>query len=112
MDYRSLVRRVLMVTWVVLCLSLLAFAYIQKDIHDMPEAFILLLVSLTFPIGIIGSFLTAAIWTNITSIFGYEYQPFRDVCIYWAVVVPLGYWQWFIFLPKKLERSSSEEKDA
>lgn len=37
--------------WLLACVGLLAFTWVQQSIHDMPVAFIWLMIFLTFPIG-------------------------------------------------------------
>ncbi len=96
---KSLIGRIVAAMWLLACVVLLVFAFKQRHIHDMPEAFIWLLIMLTFPIGFFGSTLVGLLWGGISSLFGLSYHPFADLIPIWVVVVALGYWQWFIAIP-------------
>ena len=102
----SLFGRLFFLVWLAACTALLIFAYAQQDIHDMPVAFILLLLFVTFPAGLLGVSLVDILKQNITSNFGIAYQPFIDIIPYWVFAVSLGYVQWFIVLPWVIRRVS------
>ena len=79
---------------------MLVLAYVQREIHDMPEAVLLLTIYLTFPAGLIGMMLAG--WTTqllpdagvLTPI-----QQFWSVVPYWLIAVLFGYVQWFVAVP-------------
>ena len=81
-----------------------AFGFIQRDSHDMPVAFLWLLVGLAFPVGFIGLSVVGGVWTGISTHLGLTYSPFLDLLPYWFVIVALGYIQWFYVLPKVVEK--------
>lgn len=86
--------------WLGACCALLAFGFIQRDIHDMPVAFLWLLVGLAFPVGFIGLLIVGGVWTGISTYLGLAYSPFLDLLPYWFVIVALRYIQWFCVVPK------------
>jgi len=81
--------------WLLLCVSVLVFGWIQRDIHDMPEAFSYFMIALTFPAG----FLAALSGSFISQAFNTPYSPFWDLVPFWFLATVLGYMQWFIILP-------------
>jgi hypothetical protein len=101
---KSILGRVLASIWLSACVALLIFAFKQKHIHDMPEAFLLLLIMLSFPIGYVASALVGLLWAGISAMLGLSYHPFADLIPVWVVVVSLGYCQWFIALPWLVRR--------
>jgi hypothetical protein len=96
---KSRIGRFVAVIWLLACASLLVFAFKQRHVHDMPEAFTWLLIFLTFPIGFVGATVVGLLWGGISSILGLTYHPFADLIPIWVIVVSLGYWQWFVALP-------------
>lgn len=101
---RSLTGRLVLGMWLAAASGLLAFAYVQRDIHDMPVAFLWLMIFLTFPLGVIGSVAVGAVSATIFSSLGFGYQPFLEMAAYWCVLVVLGYVQWFILVPAVVRR--------
>jgi hypothetical protein len=111
----SLFGRLSFVVWLTACVALLILGYVQQDIHDMPVAFILLLIYVTFPAGLLGVTLVGLVWPVITSFLGITYQPFYDILPYWLVAVALGYVQWVIVVPwviHKVSRASNAPNHA
>ena len=96
---RSLVGKILATVWLALCFSVLAFGYVQRAVHDMPEAFILFMVYLSFPIGAAIALTVATGLNWVYQLIGLPYVPFRDEVPFWLVAVLVGYWQWFRLLP-------------
>ena len=97
---KSLIGKLIAFTWLVACLGVLLFAYIQRDIHDMPIAVIWLLLFLTFPIGIFAGPLAVLLNPLINSTLGLNYDPFGEMLVHWVIFVLVGYLQWFILIPK------------
>jgi hypothetical protein len=81
--------------WLLLCVAVLAFGWIQRDIHDMPEAFIYLMIALTIPAG----YLVAIAVSYIPQAPNIPYYPFWDLMPFWLLSTVLGYVQWFILVP-------------
>ena len=98
----SLIKIYLTAIWLLICLGILVFAYIQSNVHDMPVAVIWLLIFMTFPIGMLAAPLIGLLISNITPILGISYHPFGEIAVYWLVLVSLGYLQWFIVVPKAI----------
>ena len=95
----SRIGRFLLALWLTACIALLAFAFVQRSVHDMPEGAILLMIFLTFPIGLIGAPVAGIVGSSITDALAYAHGPFIDLLPVWCVLVALGYLQWFVFLP-------------
>jgi hypothetical protein len=76
---------------------MLAFAWIQQSIHDMPEAFIWLMIFLTFPIGYAVAMVIGVAASILPS--SGAYHPFWDVVPMWIAMTIAGYTQWFILIP-------------
>lgn len=96
---RSLAGRVLGAIWLLLCAGMLLFAWVQQDIHDMPEAFALLMILLTMPAGLLVAAVIGITTSAISSSFGGTYHPFWDLVPMWIAVTLAGYFQWFVLLP-------------
>jgi hypothetical protein len=96
---KSFAARVLMPIWLALCVGLLVFAYLQREVHDMPIAFFWLLVVLTFPIGLLTAAFVGAGMAWLYAKSGIPYVPFLDVLPSWAASVFMAYIQWVFVLP-------------
>jgi hypothetical protein len=92
---RSLIGRFLAIAWLLLCVGILAFGYIQRSVHDMPIAFFWLTLFITLPVGVV----SAWAWPFILSSTSNPEQTFLPYAIAWFVSVALGYQQWFVLLP-------------
>ncbi len=88
------------VLWLIACVGLLFFAYIQQSIHDMPIAFTWLMIFITAPVGFIVAPITGIATNYLFEIFGFEYHPFLALLPSWFAMVIIGYIQWFIALPR------------
>ena len=96
----SLIGKFLASVWLLACIGILVFAYIQRDIHDMPVATIWLLIFMTFPIGIFVDPIAGVIISLVNTSLGLNYNPFGEMVVYWLMSISLGYLQWFVFIPK------------
>jgi hypothetical protein len=102
---RSKLGRALALLWLLPCIALLIFAYVQREIHDMPVAFTWLLIMWTFPAGmvvVLPAALSARILTPLLS--GAQYDPFLESLVSWLLMVPAAYAQWFVVLPTLARR--------
>src|SRR5258708_37103925 len=99
---QSVVGRAIAIVWIVACVGMLIFAWVQQSIHDMPVAFIWLMIFLTFPIG----YAVALIVGILSSTFPGTgtYHPFWDVVPMWIALTVAGYAQWFVLLPAAWRR--------
>lgn len=94
---RCLVGRLLASFWLVCCLAVLVFGFVQRDIHDMVEAFVWFMIFLSAPLGLLViPFLGS--WGLAESL-GYPYEPFFDLLPLWCGASVVGYMQWFIVAP-------------
>ena len=96
---RSVVGKMLACIWVLIGLAILAFAWQQRNIHDMPEAFLLLMAFVTFPVSIPVTIAVGLITTAVETVFHIAYDPFCDIVPLWIAVSFCGYLQWCVFLP-------------
>ena len=106
------VYRFVLGVWSALCLSVLVFAIVQRDIHDMDIAYTYFMLFLTFPSGLVVAGVLAALSTAF-------YLPggLAGVLFTWPPFVVLGYLQWFVLLPAAVRRlrqvlKRTVEKDA
>ena len=98
----SLIKKYLTAIWLLSCIGILVFAYIQNDVHDMPIAVIWLLIFMTFPVGMLAAPLIGLLISNITPMLGISYHPFSEIIVYLIALVSLGYLQWFIIVPRAI----------
>ena len=95
----SLVGRVLLSVWLLLCVAVLAFAFFQRGVHDMPVAATWFMMLLSAPIGFVAVALAGYGTSLLTEAAGLPYEPFVNFLPLWVVAVCVGYLQWFIVLP-------------
>jgi len=86
--------------WGTLLLSLLTFAWVQRDVHDMPVAATMLAAGLSMPAGPVVLAVVGIVNERIDQVFGMPYSPFFDFVIYWIFSSATVYIQWFLLLPK------------
>ena len=103
---RSRLSRSFAVIWVSACIAVLFVAYVQREIHDMPEAVLWLTIFLTFPAGLIGVIFAGWLSSFFPSSGGLSpIGQFWAVVPYWIIAVVLGFLQWFVALPKLWRKS-------
>lgn len=95
----SIVGRLVACVWLLLSAGALSFAWEQQHIHDMPEAFVWLMIFLTIPVGFPVAAAVGIASSEISKYFGIAYHPFWDLVPFWIVVTVAGYLQWFVLLP-------------
>jgi len=78
---------------------MLVFAWAQRDIHDMPEAFLWLMIFLTLPIGFPVAMAVGMTTAAISTDHGIAYDPFWDLVPMWIALTIAGHLQWFVFVP-------------
>ena len=100
------------VLWLIVCIGILFFAYIQQSIHDMPVAFIYLMMFISAPVGLIVAPITGIATSYLFEIFSFEYHPFLDLLPSWFAMVIIGYIQWFIALPRFISWVKSNWQDS
>lgn len=100
--------RALAALWLALCLAVLVFGFVQRDVHDMPIAFTWFLLLLSFPLGA-GAvvFLGAALGSS-----GLQYFPFWSEVPLWLAAVVVGYLQWFVLVPALARKISRRRGNA
>ena len=99
---RSTPGRIVAALWISLCLVVLVFGFVQRDVHDMPVAFVWFLVFLSFPLGAGALVAAGASMASLTSATGIQFLPFWHELPLWVAAVVVGYFQWFILLPALL----------
>jgi len=90
------VKRLLLGIWLTLCVAVLIFAIVQRDIHDMDIAYTYFMLFLSFPAGLIFAGVVAA----LSTIALYLPDGLMGAFITWPPFVVLGYLQWFVLLPE------------
>jgi biotin transporter BioY len=96
---KSTLGRALALLWVLTCVGLLVFAFVQRHALDMPVPFTWLLISLTFPVGLPVGAIVGVLMQRAYANWGLPYDPFLDLLPSWLVMASFGYWQWFIVVP-------------
>lgn len=101
---QSRIRRIVLSAWLLVCVILLMFAFVQRDDKDMAAFFTLGLVAMTAPLSlppgaVVGIFMSW-LYTNQ----GLPYHPFTDLVPSWLAMVAAGYIQWFILVPSLAHR--------
>jgi hypothetical protein len=94
-------RRIWFALWLALSGLLLALAYVERDIHDMPILLFWALMAINFPSSI-ASALVVALISPLLPINGFQ----AHVAV-WAPFTLLGYLQWGVLLPWLWQRFSS-----
>ena len=98
----SFIGRLLAGLWLVTCLSVLVFGFVQRDIHDMPVAFTWFMIFLTFPLGFLGIGVNLMVVEPVVKAIGLKYDPFFSLLPSWLAMTAIGYMQWFKLLPKAI----------
>ena len=93
------VGRIAAIVWLLTASGLLLFAWQQQHVHDMPDAFMWLLIFLTMPIGFPVIALVGVATSAIEASFGITYHPFWNLLPVWLLGTASGYLQWFVLLP-------------
>ncbi|OGW66735.1 MAG: hypothetical protein A3H49_03875 [Nitrospirae bacterium RIFCSPLOWO2_02_FULL_62_14] len=104
--------RLVFALWLTACLAVLVFAFIQREIHDMIIGFWYFMLFLTFPLGYVLSVVIGWLSYLVYLIFDSSTQggslpdsiSFLPVLIYWVLFVAVGYYQWFVLLPRLVNR--------
>jgi hypothetical protein len=96
---KSLVGKVLATVWLMSCVAVLVFGFVQRDIHDMPIAFTWFLFFLSFPIGSVAVAAVGYLTGAVTMELGLNYYPFWNELPMWVTGVIVGYLQWFVVVP-------------
>jgi hypothetical protein len=104
----GLIGRALAVVWLGLCVAVLVFGFVQREIHDMPIVFVWFLVFLSFPLGA-GAVVFLGIVMGSSDA---NYVPFWSELPLWLVAVLVGYWQWFILVPALVRKIWSRRSHA
>jgi len=97
---KGLIGRLLLALWLAVCVVVLAFAFIQRDIHDTDIAFAYLMLFLTFPLGYAFAAFVGVIFFALYSVFGIVVPGgFVPNLVSWVFFVVVGYFQWFVAIP-------------
>lgn len=84
------------ITWLLLCMAVLLFAFVRRDMPNMSIAFTWLLILLTAPAGFLA---LVAAKVGVVEALGLASDPFISVLSLWAAAVLAGYFQWFMAVP-------------
>ena len=91
-----------MVVWLIACLAVLVWSYIERNTREWGMALFFLMWLLTFPAGYVFSRLIyAPIFKFLMAheIYFLNEGGFITYLIDWTLFVVVGYLQWFVFIP-------------
>jgi len=108
---KSILGKVMAAVWLMACIAVLVFGFVQRDIDDMPIAFIWFMIFLTFPIGAAALVALGVMFGVLDIAFGISYHPFWDELPLWFISVALGYWQWFLLIPRSSRNRNVSAKE-
>lgn len=103
-------RKIAIGIYLALCLAVLVFAYLKKDVRDTDLAVMYFLLALTIPSGFaLGAVLSGVYYllyeyASITVPGGFVHNAFT-----WVLFVIVGYWQWFKLVPWAAASVKKEE---
>ncbi len=106
---RSAIGRRLAAAWFSAAIGLLLFAWVQRDVPDMPQLFTWGLIALSFPVGLPVGAGVGLLMLQAYRHLGLPYQPFLDLLPSWLLMLGFGYLQWFLLLPalwRRLRRAA------
>ena len=87
--------------WIALCLWVLVYAWLNRDIPGTDESVARALIILTFPVALtlsvhgFGVFFLLERLTGVTVAGGFGFNA-----VFWLLSVALGYWFWFVLVPR------------
>ena len=97
--------RVLAALWVLACVSSLVAAYLERETFGSPFVVMAVMLVLTFPAGLLASFLMGAFWGYISQFLGLPHDDvFTAFVPYWIAVFTFGCVQWFVIIPMFMNR--------
>jgi len=100
---------VLAAGWALLCLGVLAFGWSKQHLQSMPEAVVLAMGALSFPVSFAVAPLVDWLQHAAKSAFHIPYDRFTDILPIWAALALAGYLQWFVLLPALLRGGGKNE---
>lgn len=107
----SMLLRIGSFVWLSACISVLVFGYTNRQIHDMPVAFYWLIGLLALPMGTAAMIAVGVGMGVLSMVLELEYHPFWDDLPAWLVAVAVGYWQWFVFVPRQVRESKVKRQE-
>jgi hypothetical protein len=97
---RSAFGRSLLGLWFAVCVAVLVFAFVQRDIHDTDIAVAWFMIFLTLPIGYALAALLGFVFMLVYETFGLVVPGgFLFNSLSWLLFVAVGYFQWFLIVP-------------
>ena len=97
--------RIPLFIWFTVCLLVLVFAFVQRDIHDTDIAFTYFMLYLTFPVGYLLAYLAGFVLMSLNHAYGIVAPGgFVPNLVAWVLFVIAGYFQWFVLLPHLVRR--------
>lgn len=101
---RTPVMATVKVSWGILCLLVLMYAWLNRDVPGTDEAVLWALIVVTFPIALTLSTLGTGLFFLVDT-FGGVTVPggFGFNAVFWLLSVAVGYWFWFVLIPRQVE---------
>src|SRR5450759_3040580 len=90
------------VSWGILCLSVLVYAWLNRDVPGTDEAVLWALIVVTFPIALTLSTLGFGLFFLLDKFAGVIVPGcFTFNVIFWLLSVAVAYWFWFVLIPRQ-----------
>jgi len=110
---QSVLGRSLLGLWFAVCIAVLVFAFVQRDIHDTDIAVVWFL---TLPIGYGLTAFLGFVFMLLYETFGVVVPGgFLFNSLLWVLFVVVGYFQWFLIVPwayRKVRKPSNSRLEA
>ena len=102
--------RALAAAWAAACLGVLAFGWAKQHLQSMPEAVVLMMGFLSFPVSFAVAPAVGALQDLAKSALHIDYDRFMDILPIWAALSLAGYLQWFVLLPWLFRRGRRDAR--
>lgn len=111
---RSFLGRILCILWLAVCAYCLIWAFLQRNANISGEVdigFALSMLMFTFPIGLVLGAMASVIIGILYDTWGIVTPGgFLPNAISWIILVPAGYFQWFVLIPWLYRKAKTERQ--
>jgi hypothetical protein len=94
--------RLAKIGWFILCGLVLLYYALNRQVHDADIVACYGMIALSFPLGWAGAAATGWFFAGLDRLFGYTAPKNLGVFFFWLLAVGLGYYQWFVLLPRAI----------
>ena len=96
--------RAIAFVWAVACVSVLLFAFVNRDIRGTDIVVLILLAVLCFPVSLALSAILTGVFYVLLEFWGMEVPGgIRFNASIWVLFVVAGYWQWSLMVPRQFK---------